>query len=226
MLITFSGLDGAGKSTLISRLNEIMEGEGHRVCVRTMYFHLSLYAQIRHLRNRLFFWRDFSSNGKPSTYNLIPNLEKPDVSDKSKLSERVVYGIFRSRFVRRLSLFGDLIIFSFYLMWKEVIRGEVLLVDRYFYDSLADVISQKKGGWRFVRFFLKLCPTPHLPVFVDVPPEVAYARKREYPLDYMKWRREIYQRIFKHLENPLVLDNQDLEHATKQLEGESVRRGA
>ncbi len=226
MLITFSGLDGSGKSTLIARLKEIMEGEGHRVCVRTMYFHLSLYAQIRNLRNQLLFWKDFSSNTKLSSYNLIPNLEKPDVSDKSNHSERFIYSIFRSRFLRRLSLFGDLIIFFPYLLWKEKIQGNILLIDRYFYDSLADVVSQKNGGWRFIRFFLKLCPTPHVPVLIDVPPEVAYERKREYPLDYMKWRRNIYWGIFKHLRNPLILNNQNLECATKQLNTERVVRGA
>lgn len=226
MLITFSGLDGSGKSTLISRLSEYLEGEGHQVCVRTMYFHLSLYAQIRSLRNKVFFWKKYASPTQLSTYNLIPNLDKPDVSDKSTVSGRVIYGIFRSRFLRRLSLFGDLMIFHLYLLWREGIRGQTLITDRYFYDSLADVVSQNGSRWGFVRFFMKLCPMPSLPVFVDVLPEVAYERKREYPLDYLKWRRDVYKKIFDQLEDPLVLDNHNLADATKKLSMEAVRRSS
>ena len=36
---------------------------------------------------------------------------------------------------------------------------------------------------------------PRVPIFVEVDAETAYARKHEYALDYMRWRRSVYRRI-------------------------------
>lgn len=226
MLITFSGLDGAGKSTLIQRCKAIVENEGRRVSVRTMYFHCSCYAHIRRLRDRLYFWKAPRKKGAPSPHHIIPNLGRPDVSDQSTWIARCVYGCFRSRFVRRVALFGDLVLFFFCRLWEEGVRGRVLITDRYFYDSLADVVSQEKIRWRFVRFFLACCPMPDLPIFVDVPPEVAFERKKEYSIDYLRWRRGVYQTIFAQVRDPLICTNNDLEQTLTLCKTETLQRMA
>src|SRR5918997_7233073 len=53
MLITFSGLDGAGKSTLIERLRKKLEAQDRRGPVFHMYRHVGLYACARFLLSRL-----------------------------------------------------------------------------------------------------------------------------------------------------------------------------
>ena len=54
MLITFSGLDGAGKSTLIAWLKESLERGNRRVAVFHMNDHVGAYAYLRAVRDRLF----------------------------------------------------------------------------------------------------------------------------------------------------------------------------
>src|SRR2546421_11979710 len=53
MLITFSGLDGAGKSTLVRWLQQTLEGQNRRVVVFHMNDHVGVYAYLRRLRNQL-----------------------------------------------------------------------------------------------------------------------------------------------------------------------------
>src|SRR2546430_311631 len=53
MLITFSGLDGAGKSTLVRWLQQTLERQNRRVVVFHMNDHVGVYAYLRRLRNQL-----------------------------------------------------------------------------------------------------------------------------------------------------------------------------
>src|SRR3989440_5359196 len=53
MLITFSGLDGAGKSTLVRWLQQTLERQNRRVGVFHMNDHVGVYAYLRRLRDRL-----------------------------------------------------------------------------------------------------------------------------------------------------------------------------
>jgi len=53
MLITISGLDGAGKSTLIERLQTGLERRGRRVAVRHMTDDIGVYACLRSARDAL-----------------------------------------------------------------------------------------------------------------------------------------------------------------------------
>src|SRR5205823_5361692 len=53
MLITFSGLDGAGKSTLVRWLQQTLERQNRPVVVFHMNDHVGVYASLRRLRNQL-----------------------------------------------------------------------------------------------------------------------------------------------------------------------------
>src|SRR2546421_5755999 len=53
MLITFSGLDGAGKSTLVRWLQQTLEREQRRVVVFHMNDHVGVYAYLRRLREQV-----------------------------------------------------------------------------------------------------------------------------------------------------------------------------
>ena len=53
MLITFSGLDGAGKSTLIEWLKTALEEQDRQVAIFHLNDHVGLYAYARFVRDRL-----------------------------------------------------------------------------------------------------------------------------------------------------------------------------
>lgn len=236
MLITFSGLDGAGKSTLIKHLKAALESTHRKSRILTMYDDLTLYALVRKIRDKVL-RRPKGNTG--SSVGILPaghhqgsglsdpqNDPKIDVSDKSGTMEKCVYRIIRSQPVRKFFLFFDLLILLVYRLREEFLQKNVLITDRYFYDSLADVADMNGGRWLFIRMFLKLAPTPDAPIFVDVQAEKAFERKQEYPIGYMRWRRETYHKIFGWVRKPVILLNDDLSSTMRALENQVFERMA
>lgn len=200
MLVTFSGLDGAGKSTLIRRLTQALEKGGRKVTVLTMYDHVGVYAWLRMARDK----------GRKSA----PDADAP--------SAGTVVATLRSSKAKRVALLVDLVAFQFYRVWIELIRRRVLVVDRYFYDSLADVADGK--DWTYVRFFLKLTPTPSVPILIDTPPEESYKRKGEYSVEHLTRRRGLYHEIFGRVNRPFIVPNHILEETVEAVNAEVFRR--
>lgn len=217
MLITFSGLDGAGKSTLIRGLESTLQKQCRTVTVLTMYDHVGLYAFVRFVHDRL---RRSSRRASEQygqidhTTNGLHRLETAPV--KYGWLMRTVLGVVRSTVVKQYVLFLDLPILLFYRLYLEKVKKHILVIDRYFYDSLADVADGHR--WLYVRWFLRLVPTPRVPIFVDVSPEVAFARKDEYSVESMTKRRAIYQKIFGWVPTSVVLVNHDLDVTLRALE--------
>lgn len=226
MLISFSGLDGAGKSTLIEILKAHLEESGRKVEVMTLYDHLSFYSLLRKARDRAL---------SPSERNLLEaqavrdpiseaeriqagkTLYDPDimVRDKKNAFDKLIYGFFRSPLVRKICLLLDCIVVSARRLRSGGKR--VILADRFLYDTLADILYKKDDNLNFAKFFMKLAPKPDLAVFVRVPPGEAFRRKCEYPLAYLEWRDDTYEKIFSNVPSAMVLPNSDLKEAGRTL---------
>lgn len=215
MLITFSGLDGAGKTTLIRSLKSTLENRQCKVATMTMYDNVGLYASIRFLRNQI---RAPKQTNQVSTDQDRLGVEKA----KPKGISKFFLTIFRSRPTRRVVLFFDLLVLQAYRFYWETLRGHVVILDRYFYDSLADVVDGK--NWLYARFVLKILPIPDLPIFVDVTPQQAFERKGEYPVDYMERRRAVYKNIFSRVRKSVILKNENLNTTLQDLEKVSAER--
>lgn len=232
MLISFSGLDGAGKSTLINHLKTTLEEKGYHVVILTMYDHISFYAFLRMFRDKILKYNRQKNTGNsgqngntdqkgdnwlPDSKGRKPRDPKIGVGDKKNKIEKFVYGIFRSVAARRFMLLFDILNLTVFRLFHEVFCRRVIITDRYIYDTLADVSDLESREWFFVKHFLKIVPEPDLPIFVDVKPETAYARKKEYPVEYMKWRRDVYHKIFNWLNAPFFLNNEDFKESQTRL---------
>lgn len=198
MLITLSGLDGAGKSTLIQRLRGSLERDGHRVSVLHINRHVGLYAYARYVRDRL-----FGANGtRPETPSRL---------------WRVRTAMVWSKALRQAVYLVDLVLFLGYRFYLETLRRRVLIMDRYFYDSLVDVADGR--NWKALRFLERLTPTPDVAFLLAVPPEQAYARKREQPFSYLERRWHAYQVVFPWIKSAVVVANQDVRTTESRIYG-------
>ena len=112
----------------------------------------------------------------------------------------------------------DIIAFGCRSLYERRLCGRVLVMDRYFYDSLADLATDGRLAWLYIALVLWLLPRPRVPIFVEVDAETAYARKREYALDYMRWRRSVYRRIFAAVPDAVFIENYDKGAALRALE--------
>lgn len=204
MLITFSGLDGAGKSTLIQLLKATLEKQNGSVAVFHMNDHIGLYAYLRFLRDWIL-GSVSDANGRsiqkpnPSDYAYSPRQDGRLKVTALRLRESILW----SKSLRRVVYLVDLFIFLFYRLYVEKVKKQVLIMDRYFYDRLVDVDDGSR--WLVLRFLEVLTPTPTVPVFLDISPEESYARKGEYSVDYLSRRWTSYQKVLPWVRSSVVL---------------------
>lgn len=214
MLITFSGLDGAGKSTLIQFVRGELEGERKPVRVLHLNDDVGIYAVARSLRDRL--------RGR-RTVELTPGTPDPKSQKLQRaaptgwrgVAARLRTAIIWNKAVRRLLYLADLAIFQCYRFWLETVRGRVVIMDRYFYDTLVDVTNGRPRLW--TRLLERLTPEPTLPVFLDISPEESFRRKREFSIDYLRHRAAAYHSVFARVPGAIHITNTDLERTKATL---------
>src|SRR5437899_9507632 len=69
---------------------------------------------------------------------------------------------------------------------------DVIVFDRYIYDELSNLDMSNPLSRAFVRLVRRLVPRPDIAYLLDADPTAAYARKPEYPVDFMRKCRQSY----------------------------------
>jgi thymidylate kinase len=203
VLITFSGLDGAGKSTLIEWLRKKLEAQRTAVVVFHMNEHIGLYAYLRVIRDRI------AGPPSPTTAGASQVAAVGYGGDRPPTLRRVRNAVVWSKALRRWIYLLDLGVFLCYRTVVEKLRGRVLIMDRYFYDTLVDVSDGRR--WFWVRLLERITPMPTVPVFLDIGPEESFHRKGEYSIEYLRRRYLAYQKVFEWVPSAVQVVNTDLE---------------
>ena len=213
MLISFSGLDGAGKSTLIGWLREELERQDRPVAVFHMTDDIGLYAYIRAMRDGAL---RLVGRARPGDRSADPSGagDKAPRRGLARIARRVRNGVLWNRPIRRLIYPFDLLVFLAYRLYYERLRGQVLIMDRYFYDSLVDVADGRHWGW--LRRLEAITCTPTVPVLLDITPEESWTRKGEHSPAYLRHRWAAYREVFRWIPSSVVLENRDFD-ATKRV---------
>lgn len=198
MLITFSGLDGSGKSTLVEYMKESLQKDDRKVAVSHMNYDIGLYAVLRSLTKIT--TKDKSHAPRDRAFENNFNTKT------AKLRYRLVW----NKGLRRLVYPLDVLIFVGYRFYVEKMNRQVLIMDRYFYDTLVDITGPRPS--LHTRFLSWLTPTPNLSIYLDCNPEKAFGRKHEYSVDYLNRRRLSYLKLISNLPSMLVVStDQDLD---------------
>jgi thymidylate kinase len=105
-------------------------------------------------------------------------------------------------------------------VYPKKVRWTLVLFDRYYDDLLADPKRYRYGGpmW-LARLVGRFIPKPDLFFFLDLPAEVAHARKPEVPLEEAKRLREHYLKLALSVPNVHVVDaSRPLEEVVAEVE--------
>jgi thymidylate kinase len=177
--VSFSGIDGAGKSTQIDALRERFEAHGMRVqCIR-FWDEIAQLTSLRENTGHVVFKGD-KGIGSPSAP--INRRDKNVQSFPMTVVRTLIY--FLDAFATRRA------------MNKAIRSGAGLVIfDRYIYDELANLNLNNAVIRAYVRMIMAIVPRPDISYLLDADPVKARARKPEYPLEFLHTNREAYHRL-------------------------------
>lgn len=212
MLLTFSGLDGSGKSTLIEILTNHLQERKYSVKVLNMYDHIGVYALLRYIRDAVI--GSPSKNITQMKFGHTPE-EIKDTENHNRIM-CIIIRVLRHSWMKKIVFLLDIFLMYGYRLYFEGICRHVLILDRYFYDSVVDILIKRPED-NFTNFMLQIIPTPTLSIFIDVPPKISYNRKGEFTIDYLENRYSFYCSIFSKNPDTVFLFNLDKITAKEEL---------
>jgi dTMP kinase len=181
--ICLMGLDGAGKTTLVK---EIMK----RLAAQGIDFQYVWGAYELTLLRPLVIWgkKILMKNRQPKTYqDYLASLHTVGKSRVLSMGYQAAVLI---------EYLGQIL----YKIWLPLRRGRNIISDRYIFDTLISVKVNlnltEAAMFRGLRVLLQFLPAPDRIIFIEVPEEVAFARKTDTPsLDYLRVRKPLYNKV-------------------------------
>src|SRR5437588_1966223 len=199
LLVTFSGIDGSGKSTQIENLKAHLEAAGMRFVL-------------------LAFWDDIVV-GKRYREGFVHKVYKSErgVGAPGKPVNR------QDKNVRRwyLSIARHLLYLVDSIHLCEVVarsrRGhpDVIIIDRYIYDQLANLPLGNPLTQLFIRALDAFVPRPDVAYLLDADVEAAFQRKPEYPAEFLRHSRAAYFELARQLGTIEIIPGGELAEARR-----------
>jgi thymidylate kinase len=200
-VVSFSGIDGAGKSTQIDALQSYLRELGLRSTLYTFWDNVVVFPGLReHMSFKAF--KGDKGVGSP---------DKPIVRRDKNVT---------SGYITAIRMF--LYLLDAYSL-RVAVSGsydagvDVIIFDRYIYDELANLPLNNWLIRLYVRLLLGLIPKPNVAFIVDADPEAAHIRKPEYPLDFVRKNRDSYIALSQVVRGMTVLPPRSVEETTARI---------
>jgi thymidylate kinase len=158
IVITFSGVDGAGKSTVIEHIDEILKTKYRKKTV-----------VLRHRPSMLPILSAYKYGKKAAEKRTTRQLPRQGTNTNGL-----------SSFCRFLYYYTDYFFGQFYILFNYSLRGYTVIYDRYYFDFIIDakrsnIVLPKPILRGFYYFLFK----PAVNVFLFAPEEIILERKNE-----------------------------------------------
>lgn len=177
--ITFTGVDGAGKTTILTETNRILTEKYKQkvVMLRHRPQLLPILSSIKH--------------GKKEAEKRAAETMPRTGNNKSSIGS----------LIRFLYYYMDYIVGQFYVYFKYNRKGITVLYDRYYFDFIVDHRrSNININPTIPRFLYNFVFKPELNIFLYASPEVILKRKKELPSGEIVELTKKYKGLFEELD--------------------------
>jgi len=180
MLISFSGVDGSGKSTQIENLRSALHAAGMTTSLLAFWDNVVVGVKYREgfVHKVYKSERGIGAPGKP-----VNRRDKNMRGWHLTLARHFLY-LMDALNLRRV------------VHRERRNRGvDIIILDRYIFDELSNLNLQNPLSRAFIKFVQAIVPRPDISYLLDADPVAAYARKPEYPVDFMEKCRQAYFKL-------------------------------
>ncbi len=179
-IMTFSGVDGAGKSTIIENIKETLEGKYRRNVI-----------VLRH-RPSIFPILSSFKHGKEKAEQKAAQSLPRQGNNKNKVNSLLRFSYY----------YLDYLLGQFYVKAKYIWRGYIVIYDRYYFDFIVDSKRSNIDLSPTVSTFLyRFVTHPSLNLFLYAKPETILRRKNELDEESIKELTSNYKRLFENLQD-------------------------
>lgn len=182
ILVSFSGIDGAGKTTQIDNLISSLQDAGLRVRLVAFWDDIASCRRLREALGHAIFRGEVGvgAPGKPV------NRRDKNIQNPLTIAARM--------FLCLIDAIGMKFTVASLRRSPDV---DVIVFDRYLYDQLVNLGIRYHASRLYARLILKLIPHPDIAYLLDADPVAARERKPEYPVNFLCNSRAAYLVISK-----------------------------
>ena len=199
--VSFSGVDGAGKSTQIDHLCARLRQAGLRIRVFRFWDDVARLRRIRECTGHKVFKGD-KGIGSPAAP--INRRDKNVRGWPMTLFRLLLYS------VDALSLRHVV---------SSALRGpaDLVIFDRYIYDEFANLELKNPVICAYVQLIMRFVPRPGASFVLDADPEAARARKPEYPVEFIRVNRTAYMELSRILGGLTIIPPLEIEAVEREV---------
>jgi thymidylate kinase len=199
--VSFSGIDGAGKSTQIAALRARAEEMGLRVRLIAFWDEVAALTGVREGAGHTLFGGE-KGVGTPET---PVNRRDKNVQSWPMSCVRLCLYLLDAFSLRRVT--------------KRALQPgtDLVIFDRYMYDQLANLNLRNPLMRAYVQGIMGLVPRPQVSFLLDADPAAARARKPEYPLEFLYANRQRYLDLNRLIGGMTVIAPMAIEDATREV---------
>ncbi len=173
-IVTFSGIDGAGKTTQIESAIAHLSQLGCRVTLVTFWDDVAVFSRFR------------------AGVSLRVLQKQTTLRDGTALRSDKNVRAWYLTIVR--GIFYLLDSFQLRTVLSRLRHGDAdfIIFDRYIYDQIVQVRARHWFARCYIRLLTAIAPVPDFGFILDASPDEAFQRKPEYPLSFMHEYRQAF----------------------------------
>jgi thymidylate kinase len=207
-IVSFSGIDGAGKTTQIESLRQNLEANGTKINLIRFWDDVATLKWLREASSHTLFKSEVGVGTPKHPVN------RRDKNIQSWYMTPVRFFLY----------FLDSLRLNLIVRKTRRTSAHVVIFDRYIYDELAN-LNLAGSSWQklFATCALRWTSKPDVAFLVDADPVQARARKPEYPLEFLLRNREAYLELSRMAPVIRVIKAHTVAEASSEIFGISLQ---